>query len=356
MELEELPGDILRALAEHLSSIHDYRSFLLASPAFHHAVPRLSSRVLAMLASRPGSKDIQPFTLTALALKGRLVAEWATQSAANRNTLLAALKEGQLGLLKLAFALFPFTPSDIVSIRHIHKTVLLPAARYLRACPDMSFTRRTIGSTIIPRPFTSLQKLIYYCITAYWAYSELFHHQLTCRLHPDAAIEPLSVETRQEWISAFVYIEPPFKPSCACPCKPAHERELAQEYNECREMLHRSSCLMLSLTFQQCFLVIADEILTRFEDLPDNPSFADLEWAALYDASGALRMQGLETLKWLLATKGTRVRSPWPKTIVDTILAAREARLTMQEWNILDADLQHHADSLHYPEPDLDEL
>ena len=350
MKLEELPGDVLHVLAEHLCSVHDYRSLLLASPAFHHAVPRLSSRLLALLASKPASKGLQPFMLTALAYNGRRLAHWARQSPENRASLLSALGKGQPAVLGLTLSLFPLTTFDLVQIRKTYQSVLLPTVRYLRTLPDMASARSTIGFTIIPKPFSSLQKVLLYCIAAYWAYCELFHHNAARHLEPESpdSPAPLDLDIRHAWVAAFVTIWP--EPKYFRSVVPPYESKFAEDVNECRRLLHRSSCLMLSLTCQRCVLVIADEILNRLRDGSDDwPELENVSWGDLYDASGALRMLGLETMKWLLATKPGRANKAWSKTVVEALTRAVDAGRSLQEWNLFEVDLQHRADSLHYP-------
>ncbi|KAI0682717.1 hypothetical protein C8T65DRAFT_268202 [Cerioporus squamosus] len=343
MKFERLPADVLHLLAEHLLSVHDYRSLLLASPAFHAAVPKLSSRLLAILASRPASKGFQPFRLTVLILKGRRLADWATGLPERRDILLCAVKKGQDALLDLTLSLFPLTPHDLTRIRHLNRRVLLPTVRYLRALPDMASARTVIGPTIIPKPFSSLQKVLVYCMAAYCAYCELFHHTLAHNLRRGEPFDPkpLSVETRQAWIAAFVYVEPDPPPRCTCSCLPPHERALAEEVNRCRKMIHNSSCLILSLTIHRCILVLADEILNRLEVISDHPQFDHLEWGEIFAASGALRMLGVDLLKWLLATRGEPACSECPKEILATISDACVAALDLQVWTTLEADLQH---------------
>ncbi|RPD53004.1 hypothetical protein L226DRAFT_576583 [Lentinus tigrinus ALCF2SS1-7] len=349
MKLENLPADVLHLLVEHLFSVHDYRSLLLASPEVYAAVPKLSSRLLAILASRPASRGFHPFRLTVIALKGRLLADWTVEEPGRRDTLLSAIKRGQDAIFDLTLSLFPLTPHDLALIRQINRTVLSPTVRYLGSLPDMASARTMIGPTIIPRPFISLQKVLGYCVAAYWAYCELFYHTLAYKLRGRdlSTPEPLSVETRQEWIATFVYVEPnpPQRPACSCMLP--HERALAEEMNKCRKMIHNSSCLILSLTMQRCILVLADEILSRLDVVLDHPAFEHLEWAELFAASGALRMLGVDLLKWLLATKEGLTCNEWSAEILATILDASAAGFDLQEWTTLEADLQRHTDHLN---------
>ena len=355
MRLEDLPADVLHVLVGELLSVHDYRSLLLASPIVHAAVPKLSSRLLAILASRPDSRGFQPFRLTVLALKGRMLAEWAVQEHERRDILLRAIKEGQRAVLHLTLSLFPLTSGDLYRIRNLNDTVLVPMVRYLGALPDMDSARVMIGPTIIPKPFVSLEKVLGYCIAAYWAYCELFHDTLAQKLHrgDPSSPEPLSLETRRAWTAAFVYVEPDLPPRGACLNLPPHERALAEEMNKCREMIHSSSCLILSLTMQRCILVLADEVLSRLEVV--SAHFNHLEWAELFAASGALRMLGVNLLVWLLKTREDLTYNEWPTEILATITDASTAALDLHEWTTLEADLQHQTECLH-PELPAEEI
>ncbi len=175
---------------------------------------------------------------------GRLLADWATQRPQRRYVLLSTIKRGQDAVLALTLTLFSLTTLDVSRIRHLNRTVLVPMVRYFSTLPDMVSARTVLELMINPKPFSSLQEVI----AAYCAYSELFHRTFAYNLRNGEPTdsEPFSLDTRQAWIAAFIYVVPDPLP-CTCSCLRPPKRALAEGLNKCRKRIHIGAYEILSL-------------------------------------------------------------------------------------------------------------
>ncbi|OBZ80072.1 hypothetical protein A0H81_00397 [Grifola frondosa] len=199
MLLTDLPLDILILIPEHLESLDDLHAIILTSRVLYFASSKPSPSLIRRLATSAHT-GIQPYPHLFIAIKARVLADWAVQSAANRESLhTAIIAGGPQGVLDLALSISPLTLADLVFLRTVRLTVLDPALAVLDPMCG--------GPPDAPAVITVCTNVPLSMIN-YWIYCDLFHHTIAapalCRAARVRAPVPLSNSTRLKWIYQFL--------------------------------------------------------------------------------------------------------------------------------------------------------
>ncbi|OBZ79240.1 hypothetical protein A0H81_00380 [Grifola frondosa] len=199
MLLIDLPTDILNLLPGYLESLDDLHSLILTSRELYATTSKPTPSVIYSLATSPHT-GIQPYPHLFIAVKARTLADWAVQSSENQERLFDAINTGgPSGVLDLALSVSPLTLNDLTFLRHTRTSILEPAIKYLET--------KCGPSDEIDPSFTVCHNVTL-LLTNYWIYCDLFYHNITAPVLRRAAdlppLEPLSNETRLEWVYHFL--------------------------------------------------------------------------------------------------------------------------------------------------------
>ncbi|OBZ78543.1 hypothetical protein A0H81_00408 [Grifola frondosa] len=201
MRLIDLPLDILTLIPEHFESLDDLHAIILTSRALYFANSSPTPSLIRHLATSPHS-GIQPYPHLFIAIKARVLADWAVQSAANRKSLHAAIiTGGPQGVLDLALSISPLTLEDLTFLRTARLTVLDPAIEILEPmCGNID--------DILDPDYETACSNVPLSMVNYWIYCDLFYHTIAapvlCRAARVRAPVPLSNNTRLKWVYQFL--------------------------------------------------------------------------------------------------------------------------------------------------------
>ena len=188
MALLDLPNEVLANIFENFDSLHDHSSLAQTCKTMY----AVGSFVKIDWMLIPVSYSITPYKRLLVAIRARQVADWAVETADNRQELDNALKLGFNGLLKLCCKVTPLKLPDMSLIHSKWLTLVRPLMR----CSWRLWLEYPAWPVLERRLVSGSE------ILTYWAYCNLFHHSFDAILD-GSNVEPLSLGTQKAFLTAF---------------------------------------------------------------------------------------------------------------------------------------------------------